>query len=116
MSVTFLTRPRKMGSKAVRGPVTGIEYVITPYGTPVSDLDVEDLLAMTEPPCCGEHPPFVEEVKSFGVHTPSSEQLENVPDYIRFAKPAIATGPVMVPEESSSSPTLDFPFFKFEEG
>ncbi len=87
MTVAFLGRTRKLGNKAVVGPVTGIHYVITSEGTPVSIYDVDELLTLTEPPCCGESLPFGGEIRSFGRHVATQLQVESVPDYIWDAKP-----------------------------
>lgn len=87
MSVSFLTRTRRQGAKSVVGPITGIKYLIVPTGTPVSVLDVDVLLGMTEPPCCGEAVPFGGEVRSFGTHVPTVEQLASVPDDLWDATP-----------------------------
>lgn len=85
--VTFLATHSKRGNVRAVGPVTGIAYLITPSGTPVSDLDVEGLLEMTGPPCCGETLPFGGEVKLFGKTSASTSQFAAVPPEIRFAKP-----------------------------
>ena len=87
MTVAFLNRMRKYGAKSVVGPVTGINYLITPDGTPVSSLDVDGLLALTEPPCCGEPLPFDGEIRSFGGHVPTPQQLELVPTGLWDAVP-----------------------------
>lgn len=87
MTVAFLGRAKKLGSKKVVGPITGLHYVITSEGVPVSIHDVDELLAMTEPPCCGESLPFGGEIRSFGNHVPTVEQLGSVPDYIWDAEP-----------------------------
>ena len=96
MSVSFLNRSQKQGAKSVVGPVTGLSYNIVPSGTPISSLDADALLSMTEPPCCGESVPFDGEVRSFGVHTPSFEQLQGVPEELwnakAIAKPKRTTG------------------------
>lgn len=82
MKVAFLNRTTKMGSKSVVGPATGIHYLIEPTGTPVSALDADALLSMTEPPCCGETLPFGGEVRSFGSHSATYEQMQLVPEYL----------------------------------
>lgn len=84
--VVFLNRTRKQGAKGVVGPVTGISYQITPEGTPISALDADGLLALTEPPCCGEVIPFGGMVRSFGSHVPTVQQLKSVPDYLWDAR------------------------------
>jgi hypothetical protein len=80
--VVFFSRSRRYGNKGVVGPVTGIKYVITVEGTPVSAYDADALSAMTEPPCCGQHLPFDGKVKSFGISVPTAKQLEDVPQYL----------------------------------
>lgn len=87
MTVVFLNRSRKYGAKSVVGPVTGISYLIGPEGAPVSALDADVILGMTEPPCCGESLPFDGRVRSFGVHVPTPDQLKQVPDYLWDAEP-----------------------------
>ena len=87
MTVVFLNRTRKQGAKGVVGPITGIKYLIGPEGTPVSALDADGLLAMTEPPCCGETLPFGGQVRSFGGHVPTPDQLKLVPDHLWDAQP-----------------------------
>jgi hypothetical protein len=90
MSVVFLNRSRKMGAKSAIGPVTGLSYHIMPEGTPVSALDADGLLGLTEPPCCGETLPFGGEVRSFGAHIPSADQMRFVPEYLWNAQPLAA--------------------------
>lgn len=80
--VVFLSRSRRQGNKAVTGPVTGFRYVITSEGTPVSEYDVDKLLLMTEPPCCGHSLPFDGKVKSFGIAVASVAQLDSIPQYL----------------------------------
>ena len=93
MSVVFLNRTRRQGSKGVVGPVTLTEYNITPDGTPVSSHDADALLAMTEEPCCGQPLPFGGMVKSFGVHTPTVAQLEQVPFWLYDLEPVVKAKP-----------------------
>jgi len=89
MGVAFLNRNSRMGSKAVVGPITGLSYIITAWGTPVSDYDVASLLSMTEPPCCGQALPLDGQVKSFGTHAPTDRQLAEVPDEIMAWRPSV---------------------------
>ena len=118
MGVVFLNRSRKQGSKGVVGPATGIKYVIRPEGTPVSEHDVDLLLDMTEPPCCGHTLPFDAEVKTFGVHIPTVRQLDAVPLNLWDAEPAMA---IEEPKKKKRSykkyekPEEPEPELKFEE-
>jgi hypothetical protein len=90
MGVVFLNRTSRQGERGVTGPITGLEYIISPGGTPVSGYDADALLEMTEPPCCGHTLPFDGKVKSFGIHVPSVKQLEEVPEYLWDAEPIVA--------------------------
>lgn len=89
MTVAFLNRTRKQGARSAVGPVTGLSYLIGPEGAPISALDASGLLAMTEPPCCGETLPFGGEVRSFGAHVPTPGQLALVPESLWNAKPLV---------------------------
>lgn len=85
--VSFLATHPKRGNVKVVGPVTGLEYEITPFGTPVSDYDLPDLLKMTGPPCCGQSLPFGGEVKLFGKTSATHNQMESVPLKVMAAMP-----------------------------
>lgn len=87
MGVTFLATHSKRGNVRAIGPVTGLVYEITPYGTPVNDLDVPKLLEVTGPPCCGEQLPFGGQVKLFGKTAGSTRQFATVPDSVLNAGP-----------------------------
>ena len=87
--VVFLNRTRNQGSKGVVGPVTLLSYNITSEGTPVSAHDADALLAMTEDPCCGQTLPFDGKIKSFGVHIPTAEQLDDVPPWLYDQEPIV---------------------------
>ncbi|NIR26610.1 MAG: hypothetical protein GWN77_06550, partial [Gammaproteobacteria bacterium] len=66
MGVTFIATSRRRGNVHIVGPITGIDYLVTPFGTPVSDYDVAELLEETAPPCCGESVPLGGVVRLFG--------------------------------------------------
>ena len=84
---TFLATHRLRGRVAVTGPVTGLDYTITPGGTPVSDFDVEEMLRMTGPPCCGISLPFGGQVKLFGKIAATARQLQDIPIQVLTARP-----------------------------
>lgn len=87
MGAIFLNRDARRGSKSVAGPVTGIVYTITQFGTPVHELDAPGLLAMLEDPCCGHILPFGGQVRSFGIHAATADQLASVPEFVWEAGP-----------------------------
>lgn len=84
--ITFLTTDSARGAVRVVGPVTGIQYVITSQGDPVSPLDASQLLDMVADPCCGNVLPLGGKVKLFGRTVGTKELLAKVTAEIRNAE------------------------------
>lgn len=87
MGVRFLTVHSSRGTVTVEGPVTGLPYHISKFGTPVNEYDVPDLLAMVADPCCGPALPFEGKVRLFGVTAGSRAQRASVPAEVLCAEP-----------------------------
>lgn len=87
MGVKFMTVHPSRGTVTVTGSVTGLVYGITRFGTPVSDYDVEELLAMVADPCCGPNIPFDGKVKLFGIAAGSKENMAQVAPEVLNAEP-----------------------------
>jgi len=89
-AVTFLTTQSARGAVRVVGPVTGIEYIISPQGDPVSSLDAPQLLDMLVDPCCGKALPFGGKVRLFGRTVGTKELLNKITDKVRDAGSLVA--------------------------
>ena len=87
MGVKFLTVHPSRGTVTVTAVVTGLTYGITRFGTPVSDHDVEELLAMVADPCCGPDIPFDGKVRLFGIAAGSKENMAQVTPEVLNAEP-----------------------------
>jgi hypothetical protein len=83
----------------VEGPVTGLPYHISKFGTPVSEYDIPDLLAMVADPCCGPNLPFEGKVRLFGTTVGTRTQRANVPAEVLAARPKMPKPRPPVKEE-----------------
>jgi hypothetical protein len=92
-AIVFLTTESARGAVRVKGPVTGIEYVISPQGDPVSSLDAPQLLDMVADPCCGTTLPFGGKVRLFGKTVGTKELLGKVTSQVRDAVPLVVEKP-----------------------
>ena len=88
-NVVFFATNQMRGSVKVPAhmTVTGLAYVITPQGTPVSEYDAAVLDSMYADPCCGMAVPFQGQVKLFGKTSASIAQMNAVPQYVKDARP-----------------------------
>lgn len=82
--IMWLSTHQKRGNVPYVGPVTGLSYIVKPTGTPVHELDFEQMLGAFGPPCCGEEsPPWATGVRLFYAHTATRRQVENeIPDWL----------------------------------
>lgn len=107
IGIVFLSTIPEMGALHATGPVTGMEYDITPTGTPVAEIDAAGLLTVLGDPCCGRPLPLGGKIKLFHKMVPSGAQVASIPEElvmqvsIATIKSLIPVDPIRPPKRST---------------